>query len=103
MLAGHPPFDEGGLGEHIYKHMHAEPPDLRKINPDVSPGLWAVLKRMLAKAPGARYQTPVALLERSAALARTDGQSGTVCLLYKPPGGVAATGRAFERLGGIVV
>jgi serine/threonine protein kinase len=62
MLAGHPPFDEGGLGERVYKHMHTEPPDLRKINPDVPPALWTVVKRMLAKAPGARYQTPAALL-----------------------------------------
>jgi serine/threonine protein kinase len=62
MLAGHPPFDEGGLGERVYKHMHTEPPDLRRINPDVPPGLWAVIKRMLAKAPGGRYQTPAALL-----------------------------------------
>jgi serine/threonine protein kinase len=62
MLAGHPPFDEGGLGERVYKHMHTEPPDLRRLNPDVPPGLWAVVKRMLAKTPGARYQTPAALL-----------------------------------------
>jgi serine/threonine protein kinase len=62
MLAGHPPFDEGGLGERVYKHMHTEPPDLRKINPDVPSAFWGVVKRMLAKAPGARYQTPAALL-----------------------------------------
>ena len=62
MLAGDPPFSEGGLGERVYKHLHTEPPDIRGINPDVPPGLWAVLKRMLAKAPGARYQTPAELL-----------------------------------------
>ncbi len=62
MLAGEPPFSAGGLGERVYKHLHAEPPDLRKFNPDVPPGLWAVLKQMLAKAPGARHQTPAALL-----------------------------------------
>jgi hypothetical protein len=62
MLAGHPPFPDGGLGERVYKHMHTEPPDLRRLNPSVPPSLWAVLKRMLAKAPGARYQKPAALL-----------------------------------------
>jgi serine/threonine protein kinase len=62
MLAGRPPFDEGGLGERVYKHIHTEPPDLRRLNPDVPPQLWAVIKRMLAKAPGNRYQTPAALL-----------------------------------------
>ena len=62
MLAGHPPFPDGGLGERVYKHMHTEPPDLRRLNPTVPANLWGVLKRMLAKAPGARYQTPAALL-----------------------------------------
>ncbi len=62
MLAGRPPFDEGGLGERVYKHIHSEPPDLRKLNPNVPPEFWALIKRMLAKAPGARYQTPAALL-----------------------------------------
>ena len=62
MLVGHPPFPDGGLGERVYKHMHTEPPDLRKLNPAVPPNLAAVLKRMLAKTPGARYQTPASLL-----------------------------------------
>ncbi len=62
MLAGQPPFAEGGLGERVYKHLHSDPPDVRRFNPDVPPGLWTVLKRMLAKAPGARYQTPAAML-----------------------------------------
>jgi serine/threonine protein kinase len=62
MLAGDPPFPEGGLGERVYKHLHAEPPDVRRFNRDVPPGLWAVLKKMLAKAPGARQQTPAELL-----------------------------------------
>ena len=62
MLAGQPPFPDGGLGERVYKHMHTEPPDLRKLNPAVPPNLAAVLKRMLAKTPGARYQTPASLL-----------------------------------------
>ena len=62
MLAGHPPFPDGGLGERVYKHMHTEPPDLRTLNPAVPPNLAAVVKRMLAKTPGARYQTPASLL-----------------------------------------
>jgi serine/threonine protein kinase len=62
MLAGQPPFSEGGLGERVYQHLHTEPSSVRRFNRDVPPGLWAVLKRMLAKAPGARYQTPASLL-----------------------------------------
>ncbi len=62
MLAGQPPFPDGGLGERVYKHLHTEPPELRSLNPAVPPNLAAVLKRMLAKTPGARYQTPASLL-----------------------------------------
>jgi serine/threonine protein kinase len=63
MLAGQPPFAEGGLGERIYKHLAAEPDDVRKLNPEVPAGLWFVLQRMLAKAPDDRYQTPAELIK----------------------------------------
>jgi serine/threonine protein kinase len=63
MLAGQPPFPEGGLGERVLKHLNAPPPDVRRFNPDVSAGLWAVLQKMLAKSPDDRYQTPAELLD----------------------------------------
>src|SRR5690349_5477218 len=63
MLSGQPPFPDGGLGERILKHLEAPPPDVRRFNPDVSEGLWAVLQKMLAKAPEDRYQTPAELHE----------------------------------------
>jgi serine/threonine protein kinase len=63
MLAGQPPFAEGGLGERVLKHIEAPPPDVRRYNPDISAGLWALLERMLAKSPEDRYQTPAELLE----------------------------------------
>jgi serine/threonine protein kinase len=62
MLAGRPPFAEGGLGERLYKHLEVPPPDIRDFNPNVSQGLWEVLQRMLAKRPEDRYQTPTELL-----------------------------------------
>jgi serine/threonine protein kinase len=63
MLAGQPPFPEGGLGERLFKHLQVEPPDVRDFNPDVPDGLWDVMRRMLAKRPDDRYQTPAELLE----------------------------------------
>jgi serine/threonine protein kinase len=62
MLAGVPPFHEGSLTERIYQHADAEPPDMRTFNPDVPPELVEVLRRMLAKRPEDRYQTPEELL-----------------------------------------
>jgi tetratricopeptide (TPR) repeat protein len=63
MLTGQPPFPDGGLGERIYKHMQVDPADVRDLNPEVPDGLWMVLRRMLAKRPEERYQTPGELLE----------------------------------------
>ena len=63
MLTGRPPFPEGSLPERIYKHAEAEPPDVRSLNPAVSAGLALVVRRMLAKAPADRYQTPGDLLD----------------------------------------
>jgi serine/threonine protein kinase len=62
MLAGVPPFNEGTLTERIYKHADTEPPDVRTYNSEVPPELVAMLRRMLAKKPRDRYQTPEELL-----------------------------------------
>lgn len=63
MLAGNPPFNEGGLAERLYQHAEVEPPDIRTINPDVTPGLARVLGKMLAKKPVQRYQNPQELIQ----------------------------------------
>jgi serine/threonine-protein kinase len=62
VLAGNPPFPDGSLTERIYKHVEAEPPDLRKLNPDVPAGLAAIIRRMLEKKPEDRFQTPDELI-----------------------------------------
>jgi len=81
MLAGHPPFCEGGLGERLYRHMEASAPDVRQFNPAVSPGFWAILSKMLAKKPEDRYATPAALLRD---LHDTPGEVSTGPLRLKP-------------------
>jgi serine/threonine protein kinase len=63
MLAGRAPFPEGGLSERLYKHMTEEAPDIRDLNPGVPSWLAEVLRRMLAKDPVDRYQTPKELLK----------------------------------------
>jgi serine/threonine-protein kinase len=63
MLAGRPPFNEGGLGERLFGHIQVEPPDIQELNPRVSAPLAAVVRRMLAKNPDERYQTPGELLK----------------------------------------
>lgn len=68
MLAGRPPFNEGGLTERLFAHLQDEPADLRQFNPRVSESLVAVARRMLAKQPADRYQTPAELVKDLMAL-----------------------------------
>lgn len=57
LLAGHPPFPDGGPAERIYKHCEVQPTDIRKLTPSVPDGFAHILSKMLAKNPGRRYQT----------------------------------------------
>jgi serine/threonine protein kinase len=63
MLAGRPPFSEGGLAERLYKHLHDSPPNIRQFNSAVPAWQAHLLERMLAKDPAKRYQTPAELLK----------------------------------------
>jgi serine/threonine protein kinase len=63
MLTGAPPFGQGSLTERIFAHAEAEPPDPRQYNPGVPEWLVEVLRRLMAKKPAQRYQTPAELLE----------------------------------------
>ena len=68
MLTGNPPFSEGGLGERILKHLQEDPPDVRQLNSQVSSEMWELMRRMLAKNPEDRFQTPAELLKALKAL-----------------------------------
>ena len=68
MLTGNPPFSEGGLGERILKHLQEDPPDVRQLNSQVSAEMWELMRRMLAKNPEDRFQTPAELLKALKAL-----------------------------------
>jgi len=69
LLAGRAPFAEGGLAERLHKHLSVDPPDVRQFNPRASRATVAVLRRLLAKRPADRYQTPTELLRDLADLA----------------------------------
>jgi serine/threonine protein kinase len=63
MLTGRPPFPDGTIPEKLFKHHEAEPADVRRVNPDVTLPVVYILRRMLAKKPANRYQTPAELLD----------------------------------------
>ena len=69
MLSGQPPF-RGSVTELVYKHAEESPPDICVSRPEVSPRLAYIIRKMMAKKPADRYQTPTELL---ADLHRMDG------------------------------
>jgi serine/threonine-protein kinase len=61
LLTGQPPFPGGTLMQKLIQHQQAEPAPVESLNPEVSPALGALVRRMLAKKPEDRFQTPAAL------------------------------------------
>jgi serine/threonine-protein kinase len=92
LLAGRPPFVSKTVYETITRHLTEPPKPLNHIWPDVHPILAAVVARMLAKRPEARFQTPAevaqALLPWSTAAKNPSAASATQAL--DAPKGVSA-------------
>ncbi len=61
LLTGQPPFPTGTLMQKILQHQQAEPEAIGAFREDVPADLIGVLKRMLAKDPNHRFQTPAAV------------------------------------------
>jgi eukaryotic-like serine/threonine-protein kinase len=63
MLTGRPPFTGDSPVSIAYKHVKEDPVPPTSLNDDVTPGLEAVVMKMLAKNAANRYQTAHELLE----------------------------------------
>lgn len=57
MLTNQLPFEAGGTGELIGKHLFVEPPSPREVNPEVSAEIEAIVLRCLQKEPQHRYRS----------------------------------------------
>src|SRR5262249_47733006 len=73
LLTGRAPFPGGSLMEKLLKHRLEEPKPLELCRPDVPAGVAGVVRRLMAKSPEDRYQTPAELVE---ALEQALGSSG---------------------------
>ena len=94
MLAGNPPFSEGGLGERILKHMQEEPPDIRQFNPHVSEEMWLLL---LADA---REKSGRPLSNAGGTAARAESAAATSVLRRTDPfAAFQAVAHAADRIG----
>jgi eukaryotic-like serine/threonine-protein kinase len=62
-LAGQPPFSADSTTELLARIVQREPPPLRSLRADLPGGVEEVLGRALAKAPGRRFDSMLALRE----------------------------------------
>lgn len=58
LLTGRVPFPTGTLLQKLNKHQNQEAPAVEALRPDVPPRVAAVIRKLLAKKPEDRYQTP---------------------------------------------
>jgi len=72
--AGHPPFLAEDPVELVRQHATLSPPDLRRIDPSLSPCLCMIVERLLAKDPDDRYQSGEELRADFRQLARLDSR-----------------------------
>ena len=61
LLTGRPPFPGGSLMDKLLRHQNEEPPPVDALRPDVPAALAVIVRRMMAKQPQDRYQTPAAV------------------------------------------
>jgi serine/threonine protein kinase len=62
MLTGRPPFPEGTVLQKLLQHNSDDPIDPREYNPGLPDTITTILRKMLAKDPQRRYQTPADLI-----------------------------------------
>ncbi len=73
MLTGSPPYPGGTMLQKLLSHGNSPPPDPRGLRPEVSSNLTAIIHKMLAKDPGARYRGAIDLIADLRELAFREG------------------------------
>lgn len=63
LLAGEPPFSGESPVAVAYQHVQEAPEPLSRLNPNVPPGLEAIIGKAMAKRPDDRYQSAAEMVE----------------------------------------
>jgi serine/threonine-protein kinase len=63
LLTGQVPFPGGQAIEKLYRHRFEEPVPVEQLQPEVPPAVTAIIRKLMAKQPENRYQTPAALAQ----------------------------------------
>jgi serine/threonine-protein kinase len=62
LLTGQVPFPGGGAVDKLIRHSCEEPKPLAELRPDVPPAVVAIVRKLMAKDPADRFQTPAELV-----------------------------------------
>ncbi len=73
MLTASPPYPGGTMLQKLLSHGNAPPPDPRGLRPEVSDNLTAIIHKMLAKDPNARYLSAIDVVADLRELAIREG------------------------------
>lgn len=63
LLTGQSPFEQGTVAEKLLAHQMKEPTPITQLRPDLPKALESVVRKMMAKKPVHRFQTPLAVVE----------------------------------------
>jgi parallel beta-helix repeat protein len=91
LVTGRPPFAKGSDVEKLVLHQQAEPVAVELLRRDLPEELPQVLRRMMAKRPEDRYQTPAEVATALTPLCRTDNENPGRTIDAGPPGVAAET------------
>ena len=91
MLAGRPPFHADDAMKMMSLQCFSEPPDLLKLNPDVSDGTAQLVRKMLQKVPTERHVDAGHLLEDIDRLLRGETNDVTIHPRAPEPGATLLT------------
>src|SRR5439155_4825674 len=100
LLTGRPPFAGGTPLQKLMAHQEQEPVPLHSHRDDIPDGLAAIVRRMLAKDPARRYQTPAEVAAALSPFTRGDTEGQTAEIIVP-----AARGRSRRAVlaGGLLV
>lgn len=63
LLTGRPPFDKGSATDKLKAHTGLEAEPIESVRTDIPLELAVVIRRMMAKNPGERFQTPAEIVQ----------------------------------------
>ncbi len=62
LLTGQPPFPKGSLGAKLLKHQMDEPEAIEQLRADMPENVVRIVRKLMAKKPEDRFQTPAELI-----------------------------------------